>query len=88
MLSREKPLVKPMALEPLFHIIESRLYLASFRSTILQSLLSNLYKQKYQKYLLYYLYQISLLRVAMKGLTTSLSCWLQGSYLFEQVRGI
>ena len=27
----------------LFHIIKSRLYLASFRSTILQSLLSNLY---------------------------------------------
>ena len=37
----------------LFHIIESRLHLASFRSTILQSLLSNLYNQKYQKYLLY-----------------------------------
>ena len=37
----------------LFHIIESRLHLASFLSTILQSLLSNLYTQKYQKYLLY-----------------------------------
>ena len=43
MLSREKPLVKPIALRFLFHIIESRLHLASFRSTILQSLLSNLY---------------------------------------------
>ena len=39
-------------------------------------------QQKYQKYLSYYLYQISLLQVAVKGLTTSLSRWLQGSYLF------
>ena len=35
-------------------------------------------QQKYQKYLSYYLYQISLLRVTVKGLTTPLSCWLQG----------
>ena len=42
-------------------------------------------KQKYQKYLFYYLYQISLLQVAVKGLTTPLSLWLQGSYLFVQV---
>ena len=39
-------------------------------------------QQKYQKYLSYYLYQISLLQVAVKGLTTHLSRWLQGSYLF------
>ena len=39
-------------------------------------------QQKYQKYLSYYLYQISLLQVAVKGLTTPLSRWLQGSYLF------
>ena len=39
-------------------------------------------KQKYQKYLSYYLYQISLLQVAVKGLTTPLSRWLRGSYLF------
>ena len=44
-------------------------------------------QQKYQKYLYYYLYQISLLQVAVKGLTTPLSRWLQGSYLFVQVRG-
>ena len=44
-------------------------------------------QQKYQKYLLYYLYQISLLRVTVKGLTTPLSCWLQGSRLFVQVLG-
>ena len=42
-----------MAPGSLFHIIESRLHLASFRCTILQYLLSNLYNQKYQKYLLY-----------------------------------
>ena len=36
-------------------------------------------QQKYQKYLSYYFYQISLLQVAVKGLTTPLSCWLQGS---------
>ena len=44
-------------------------------------------QQKYQKYLSYYLYQISLLQVAVKGLTTLLSRWLQGSYLFVQVLG-
>ena len=52
MLSWEKPLVKPMAPRSLFHIIESRVHLASFRSIILQSLLSNLYNQKYEKYYL------------------------------------
>ena len=36
-------------------------------------------QQKYQKYLSYYLYQISLLQVAVKGLTTPLLRWLQGS---------
>ena len=35
----------------------------------------------------YYLYQISLLQVTVKGLTTPLSCWLRGSCLFVQVRG-
>ena len=39
-------------------------------------------QQKYQKYLSYYLYQISLLQVAVKGLTTPLSRWFRGSYLF------
>ena len=37
----------------LFYIIESRLHLASFRSIIFQSLISNLYIKNYQKYLLY-----------------------------------
>ena len=44
-------------------------------------------QQKYQKYLSYYLYQISLLQVSVKGLTTPLSRWLRGSCLFVQVRG-
>ena len=37
---------------------------------------------KIPKILSYHLYQISLLQVAVKGLTTPLSRWLQGSYLF------
>ena len=41
----------------------------------------NLY-HKNTKILSYHLYQISLLQVAVKGLTTSLSRWLQGSYFF------
>ena len=45
-----------MAPGSLFHIIESRLHIASFRSIILQSLHSNLHNQKYQKYLLYRLF--------------------------------
>ena len=61
-----------------------RVYLLSYKFPIyftLQSLLS-IYIIKYQNYLSYYLYQISLLQVAVKGLTTPLSRWLQGSYLF------
>ena len=64
-------------------------HLTSFQSTILVSYLLSFaiftfqsIQQKYQKYLSYYLYQISLLQVAVKGLTTPLSHWLQGSYLF------
>ena len=34
-----------------------------------------------------YLYQISLLQVTMKGLTTPLSCWVQVVWLFVQVFG-
>ena len=41
----------------------------------------------YQEYQKYSIYQISLLQVAVKGLTTPLSRWLQGSYLFVQVQG-
>ena len=73
---------------------ESISYHISFRSTILVYYLVYFaiftfqsIQQKYQKYLSYYLYQISLLQVAVKGLTTPLSCWLQGSWLFVQVLG-
>ena len=48
---------------------------------ILQSLIL-LFIIKIPKILSYDVYQISLLQVAVKGLTTPLSCWLQGSYLF------
>src|SRR3989337_3579798 len=67
-----------------------RVYFPSYKFPIyftLQSLLSIFIIKKYQKYLSYYLYQISLLQVAVKGLTTPLSRWLQGSYLFVQVLG-
>ena len=47
----------------------------------------NLYHKNTKNYLSYHLYQISLLQVAVKGLTTPLSRWLQGSYLFVQVQG-
>ena len=68
-----------------------RVYFPSYKFPIyfiLQSLVSNVYHKKTKKYLSYYLYQISLLQVAVKGLATPLSRWLQGSYLFVQVRGI
>ena len=60
-----------------------RVYFPSYKFPIyfiLQSLLS-IYIIKIPK-IFYYLYQISLLQVAVKGLTTPLSRWLRGSYLF------
>ena len=63
-----------------FPIYNSSLLFIYFAIFIFQSI-----QQKYQKYLSYYLYQISLLQVAVKGLTTPLSRWLQGSYLFVQI---
>ena len=67
------------------------LYCISFIYIASRLLFCNLYipiyTKKYQKYLSYYLYQISLLQVAVKGLTNPLSHWLQGSYLFVQVLG-
>ena len=61
-----------------------RVYFTSYKfpiynSSLLFILQSLSITQKYQKYLSYYLYQISLLQVAVKGLTTPLSRWLQGS---------
>ena len=63
-----------------------RVYFPSYKFPIyfiLQSLLS-IYIIKIPKILSYYchLYQISLLQVVVKGLTTPLSRWLRGSYLF------
>ena len=86
MLSWEKPLVKPMAPGSRSYYIASLLFTSHlvyyFAIFTFQSI-----QQKYQKYLLYYLYQISLLWVTVKGLTTPLSCWLRGSWLFVQVLG-
>ena len=65
-----------------FPIYNSSLLLIYSAIFIFQSI-----QQKYQKYLSYYLYEISLLQVAVKGLTTTLSRWMQGSYLFVQVLG-
>ena len=77
----EKPLVKPMAPGSIFHHI---IFLSScyFCRRLFCNLYFLIYIIKYQKYLSYYLYQISLLQVAVKGLTTPLLRWLQGSYLF------
>ena len=50
----------------------------------------SIYKTKTQKYLLYqftYLYQISLLQITQKGLTTPLQRWVQVCCLFVQVFG-
>ena len=54
---------------------------------ILQIFIFQSIQQKYQKYLSYYLYQISLLWLAVKGLTTPLSRWLWVSCLIVQVLG-
>ena len=63
---------EPMAPGSIFHHI-------NFRSILFCNLYFQSIQQKYLKYLSYYLYQISLLQVVVKGLTTPLSSWLQGS---------
>ena len=88
--SREKPLVKPMAPGSLFHHISSLFHHTSFRSTILAIFYFPIYKPKIPKIftlLFIYLYQVSLLQVTMKGLTTPLSHWVQVVWLFVQVFG-
>ena len=77
MLSWEKPLVKHMAPGSIFYHI-------SFQSTFICIFTFPIYIIKYQNIFIlsYYLYQISLSQVAVKGLTTPLSHWLRGSYLF------
>ena len=76
MLSWEKPLVKPMP-------PGSILYHISFWSTLFHNLYFSIYIIKIPKIFIlsYYLYQISLSQVGVKGLTTPLSCWFRGSYL-------
>ena len=82
MLSWEKPLVKPMAPGSIFHhiIFLSTCYFY-FVIFIFQSI-----QQKYQKYLSYYLYQISLLQVAVKGLACGLLLdWYLGSQKLREI---
>ena len=72
MLSWEKPLVKPMAPGSIsYHIC--------FQSTFICIFTFPIYIIKYQKKIIlsYYLYQISLSQVAVKGLATPLSRWVQ-----------
>ena len=80
--SRDKPLVKPMPPGSTLHHI-------SFQSTILvYYLFCNLYFPIYTtKIPKIFILLSSLLQVAVKGLTTPLSRWLQGSWLFVQVLG-
>ena len=77
MLSWEKPLVKPLAPGYIFHHI-------SFRSILFCNLYFPIYIIKIPKIFIlsYYLYQILLSQVAVKGLVTPLSRWLRGSCLF------
>ena len=65
----------PRVYSPSYKFPINLLFLPSF---ILQSLLL-VFIIKIPKILSYHLYQISLLQVVMKGLTTPLSRWLQGS---------
>ena len=75
-----------MAPESIFHHINLLSTSYFWRRLFLLSLLSILII-KIPKILSYDLYQIALLQVAVKGLTTPLSHWLQGSYLFVRVLG-
>ena len=68
-----------------------RAYVLSYKFPIylyLYLLFSNLYHRSPKIFILsYYLYQISLSQVTVKGLTIPLSRWLRGSCLFVQVLG-
>ena len=59
-----------------------RFYSPSYKFTSILLCVLYLFIIKIPKILSYHLYQISLLQVVVKGLTTPLSRWLQGSYLF------
>ena len=77
MLSWEKPLVKPMAPGSSFYHI-------SFQSTFICIFTFCIYIIKFKNIFIlsYHLYQISLLQVAVKGLTTPLLRWLRVLSLF------
>ena len=77
MLSWEKPLVKPMAPGSIFYHI-------SFPSTFICIFTFPIYIIKIPKIFIlsYYLYQISLSQVVVKGLTTPLLRWLRVLSLF------
>ena len=64
-------------------------YHISFQSTFICIFTFPIYIIKIPKIFIlsYYLYQISLSQVAMKGLTTPLLCWLRVLCLFVWVRG-
>ena len=78
MLSWEKPLVKPMPPGSILYHINLSLFLLPF---IFSFFTFSLY-HKNTKILSYHLYQISLLQVAVKGLTTPLLRWLRVLCLF------
>ena len=66
------------------------IYHSSLIFTFLCNLYFPIYKPEIPKIFtlsFIYLFQISLLQVVVKGLTTPLSRWLQGSWLFVQVLG-
>ena len=87
MLSQEKPLVKPMPpglfsiLLNLVNILLVSRQLANFyRRSLFCNLYFPIYKPKIPKIFtlsFIYIYQISLLQVIVKGLTTPLSRWVQ-----------
>ena len=78
MLSWEKPLVKPMPPGSIsYHICFQSLLFTSHLVYYFAIFTFQSIQQKYQKYLSYYLYQISLLQVAVKGLTTPFLRWLR-----------
>ena len=83
--SREKTLVKPMA-PSLFSIYHFQIYKPKNPKISRNNLFTFLL---FYVLVIFYIYrcQTSSLQVTMKGLTTPLSRWLRGSYLFVQVRG-
>ena len=75
-LSREKPVVKPMAPGSIFHHIFFQIYKLKNPKMSFCNLFT--FTLLYVLVIFYiYLHQISTLQVTVKGLTTPLSCWVQ-----------